>query len=206
MKTRDKILHSAWKLFAEDGFENVSVRDITNDAEVNLASVSYHFGGKSGLIQEIILKVLVPINKQRVKLLKEAGDRAGGIENVSLHDVIESFVRPVVLPEEHDGDFGMLSRLIARYLIDEEYDIPDKVLDLAGDVYQIFGLAINAHLPDMQPKKVLENLMFASGAVFIFKSFSSFVARATTNTNDLSIEDYLADAVSFCEAGFRGKK
>lgn len=202
MKTREKILQSAWNLFARDGFEDVSVRDITNDAKVNLASVSYHFGGKSGLIQEVVLKVLVPINKQRVKLLKLAGDRAGGVENVTLHDVIEAFVRPVVLPEEHDGSYGMVSRLVARYLIDQEYDVPDKVFDSFGDVYQIFGLAIRAQLPDMDPKKALENLVFSTGAVFMYQSFSSFAARAVSKKS-LEIEDYFQDAVAFCVAGFK---
>ncbi len=54
MDTREQILEAAWNLFADRGFEDVSVRDVTNAAGVNLASVSYHFGGKEGLIQETV--------------------------------------------------------------------------------------------------------------------------------------------------------
>lgn len=42
--TRKEILDAAWDLFAEKGFEAVSVRDVTTAAGVNLASVSSHFG------------------------------------------------------------------------------------------------------------------------------------------------------------------
>ncbi len=206
MSTREKIFSSAMKLFAIDGFENVSVRDITNDAGVNLASVSYHFGGKSGLIQEVVLQVLIPINKQRVKLLKEAGERAEGLENVSLQDVIESFVRPVVIPEEHHGNYGIISRLIAKYLTDETYQVPDKIFESFGDMYQIFGLAINAHLPEMPVKEILKKLVFSTGAVFMYRSFSGFAERATNKKETLNREDYLSGAVAFCEAGFRGVK
>ena len=128
MKTREKILKSAWRLFSKEGFEAVSVRDITQDAEVNLASVSYHFGSKSGLIQEIVIEALVPMNKQRVRLLKKAGDAVGGVENVQMRALIEAFVRPVVCPEEYGGSSDMMARLVARYLIDRDYDVPLKVI------------------------------------------------------------------------------
>ncbi|MFC7680457.1 TetR/AcrR family transcriptional regulator [Paenibacillus sp. GCM10028914] len=41
-----RILLSAKKLFAEQGFEGTTVRQICEAASVNLALVSYHFGGK----------------------------------------------------------------------------------------------------------------------------------------------------------------
>lgn len=44
MKTR--ILLSAKKLFARQGFEGTSVRQICEDAGANVALVSYYFGGK----------------------------------------------------------------------------------------------------------------------------------------------------------------
>jgi AcrR family transcriptional regulator len=42
--TRARILQAAEMLFAEHGFDAVSMRDITTLAKVNLASVNYHFG------------------------------------------------------------------------------------------------------------------------------------------------------------------
>ena len=203
MKTREKILKSAWKLFAKDGFEAVSVRDITQSAKVNLASVSYHFGSKSGLIQEIVIDALVPMNKQRVKLLKKAGDDLGGVENVQLSALIEAFVRPVVFPEEYGGCSDMMARLMARYLIDRDYDVPIKVMDSFGDVYQIFSIAIRAQCPGTDPQKALEKLIFSTGAVFMFQSFSGLASKATGNESALNVDDYLKDAIAFCEAGFK---
>ena len=44
--TKLKILDAAEELFAQSGFSETSLRQITNKAEVNLASVNYHFGSK----------------------------------------------------------------------------------------------------------------------------------------------------------------
>ncbi len=44
--TQQKILDAAERLFAETGFAATSLRQITSMAEVNLASVNYHFGSK----------------------------------------------------------------------------------------------------------------------------------------------------------------
>ncbi len=202
MKTRDKILQSAWKLFAEEGFEAVSVRDVTNHADVNLASVSYHFGSKSGLIQEIIAMALVPLNRQRVVLLKQAGDEAGGVENVSLHGIIECFVKPIVEPEAYGGSASMIARLIARYLIDIEYDVPDSVMEAFSDVYKIFGTAIHAQCPDIEPKEALEKMIYSTGAIFMYQAFSGQATKATSARYNLNSDDYLDSAVKFCVAGF----
>lgn len=46
MDVKTRILISAKRLFAEQGFEGTTVRQICEDASVNIALVSYHFGGK----------------------------------------------------------------------------------------------------------------------------------------------------------------
>jgi len=51
---REHILTSAEKLFAEKGFDGTSVRDIAQQAGVNLAMISYYFGSKEKLLEALI--------------------------------------------------------------------------------------------------------------------------------------------------------
>lgn len=46
-------MESAEKLFAEKGFAGTSVRDIADEAGVNLAMISYYFGSKEKLLEAI---------------------------------------------------------------------------------------------------------------------------------------------------------
>lgn len=50
---RKKLLRAAAELFAEKGFDAVSTRDLCNHANVNVAAISYYFGGKEGLYLEV---------------------------------------------------------------------------------------------------------------------------------------------------------
>lgn len=52
--THQRILDAATKLFTERGFARVTVRDITREAQANLAAVSYHFGDKLGLYEQVL--------------------------------------------------------------------------------------------------------------------------------------------------------
>ncbi|WP_298635476.1 TetR/AcrR family transcriptional regulator [uncultured Umboniibacter sp.] len=53
-----RILDQAERLFAEQGFNETSLRAITSAAEVNIASVNYHFGSKKNLIQAVFNRYL----------------------------------------------------------------------------------------------------------------------------------------------------
>ena len=52
--SKEKILNSAIKLFATNGFDGTSIRDICKDAGVNVCMISYYFGGKKELYQGIL--------------------------------------------------------------------------------------------------------------------------------------------------------
>ena len=50
----DKILQAATKLFAQDNFSAVSIKQIAAASGVNSALISYYFGGKKNLYQEVL--------------------------------------------------------------------------------------------------------------------------------------------------------
>lgn len=52
--TKQKIMEIARVLFANQGFEGTSIREIAKAAEVNIASVNYHFSNKENLFNEIL--------------------------------------------------------------------------------------------------------------------------------------------------------
>lgn len=53
-ETKAKIIEVARKLFSENGFEGTSIRELAKVAEVNVASINYHFGSKEQLFFHII--------------------------------------------------------------------------------------------------------------------------------------------------------
>ena len=59
---REDILDVAERLFAEQGFEAVSIREISKEADINIAMVSYYFGSKEKLYEEVIDRKLISTN------------------------------------------------------------------------------------------------------------------------------------------------
>jgi AcrR family transcriptional regulator len=57
-ETRQRLLDAAAQLFAERGYQQVSIRDICTAANANVASVNYYFHDKWGLYEELIRMVI----------------------------------------------------------------------------------------------------------------------------------------------------
>ena len=54
--TRERIILQAGPIFASKGFRAATVREICDNADVNLASINYYFGDKQGLYFETVVR------------------------------------------------------------------------------------------------------------------------------------------------------
>lgn len=89
--TRDKIIDAAEALFGERTFDTVSLRDITQRAQVTLALASYHFGTKEKLFADIVARraiVLGELRRERLAKLEAEG-------RLGTESILDAFFRPL---------------------------------------------------------------------------------------------------------------
>lgn len=116
--TRQRLIHAAATLFAERGFENVTVREICKASNANVAAINYHFGDKAGLYRAVVTYAI-----ELMQETNELSQRAG--EGLSPEEQIRSFVRVFVSRITGQGPTSWIHKLMAR-----EMDKPTEALDL----------------------------------------------------------------------------
>jgi AcrR family transcriptional regulator len=89
-RTRARLITAAERLFAQNGLDAVSVRDVTSAAKANTAAVHYHFGSKRGLIEAILEARATEVGRRRGEFL----DRIEATPHPTLRDVIAALVIP----------------------------------------------------------------------------------------------------------------
>ena len=119
--TREAILEAALRGFGEKGFEATGIREIAAAAGCNVASISYHFGGKEGLRAACAGHIVARIGKVLAAARAEDAPPASPEEaEVTLVLLARSMVRFLLL--EPDG------RLVAGFLL-REMAQPSSALD-----------------------------------------------------------------------------
>lgn len=56
--TRRRILETALEIFATEGYEGASTRQLAERAEVNLPAIQYYFGSKEGLFRAVLESII----------------------------------------------------------------------------------------------------------------------------------------------------
>lgn len=199
--TRDRVFLAAERLFAKNGFQSVSVRDITAEAGVNLAAVNYHFGSKDGLLFEIFRRRSAELNRTRARMLHEASAAHGGKPPVRA--ILEALLTPPVRWLDPARD-----RLIAiQFLIRARSEGTEQILEvLHTDVSHLkrFSDALMAARPDLPAQEIYWRLHFVLG--LIHQNRSSELERLAAVSGGLArpddVEALLTRMIDFAEAGF----
>ncbi|RZJ31789.1 MAG: TetR/AcrR family transcriptional regulator [Flavobacterium sp.] len=77
-----KILSAAEILFAENGFDGTSIRDIAKEAGVNIAMISYYFGSKEKMLESLMFSRMSDLKIQIMNLRNEASSPLEKIEKL----------------------------------------------------------------------------------------------------------------------------
>jgi AcrR family transcriptional regulator len=180
---REAILCAAEELFATNGFNAVSIRDIAQAAGANPGSVTYHFRTKDGLLLEIYRRHCGPMNRRRSELL------AAATRVRDLQDRLEAIVRAYVLPafssgSDLAGGGARFTRLravmsaegneVARRIIAQTFD----------DTSHAFIDAIHQSLPHIPRTEIVWRSHFLLGALYYTLVTPERVSRLSRGSAD----------------------
>lgn len=153
---RAKILDAAEALFAERGFDGVSMRDIAFSADVRLGLATYYFPAKQALFEAVIARRTEVLNERRRSALSRLAERG----TWEIEDVLVAFIEPY-LGLSLDGEAGWRTygRLIAQLAQGNRW-LPLVERHLNETAY-LFRDALAKSLPSTPPEVVARGFAFS---------------------------------------------
>jgi AcrR family transcriptional regulator len=191
--TKSRILDAAEKLFGINGFEATSLRDITAEAQVNLAAVNYHFQSKESLIDAVLARRIEPVNRRRFEMLDAAGP------NPTLEQILEAFMMPVL-----DQDLASVVPLLGRMMSDPTQFVERVFKKYFAPVSQRIREELQKQLPELPRNELFWRTHFLAGIMTHVMSWSQVLPEMTDGLCNVSDRQAVTRRiVAFAAAGFR---
>src|SRR4051812_27331878 len=191
-RTRARLMEAALDLLSERGDEGVSLRELTDAADANVAAVSYHFGSLQALLDEAIEDAL-----ERYLDAQQEAVSALGRES-TLEESAAAFARPMILALTKGGRDRAAIRIVARAAIDPPagWDRFDARFDqIRADVVRV----LKAKVPGVKTRELIFRTRCAAGML-------NWVALAPVGTElgDMSEKRAERLLVPIVAGAFRG--
>jgi AcrR family transcriptional regulator len=168
-EARGRIIDAAEKLFAVDGYDAVSFRDLTDAAGVSLSAIHYHFGSKQAVLAEIFVRRASVLTRRRLDLLGAARRYEGA--SPSLESILDAFLRPA-FEVTHGDRNDLFNRLRARVSL-EHSTTTREIVSRAFDENDLrFVDELRAALPELTHEDVHWRFHFLVGAMLYTMSDS----------------------------------
>jgi AcrR family transcriptional regulator len=205
---QSRILDVAIRLFAERGFDEVTVREIAEAAGANVAAINYYFGAKEQLIRQAIRSVIAPLNQRRLAALAAAQGPSG---KINIKDIVGAMVEPTVAacksgtgPERHYARILVLAFALRQPFVD------DVMSEQTDRVALSFVDAIARALPGLDRTEIYWRYDFMIGAllhILLDSSRDHRLKRLSGGLCDTSAGEAITDQlVSFLIAGMKAPR
>lgn len=170
MNARDRILTVAEEIFLQDGFDGVSVRELTEAAGVNVALVNYYFGGKRNLYLEVL----------RQKFTSTAAAKCAKLQQIiltqehpSLRQIITAYVLLYLDSDETMQATQQFLRLISHRLAEDDDAMELLLKELIVPIHLIVKKSMGDICPQLTQEKISLCIGSISGQIFHFLRFPS---------------------------------
>ena len=179
-KSKQRILDSATKLFAQKGYDGVGIREICKEANANICMISYFWGGKKELYKGIVDNLI----EKQMKYAKS---------------FLNLDIEPSILPKQEQINLlytvidkvieflygGLISDDLFRFLLQEQQS---RNIELTSPVFiyvrKLIGAIFNK---DMDNKEIIFKTVFIMSQINspkILPAFSLSLLKQDTFTSE----------------------
>ena len=148
LRTRARLLNAALDLLADRGEDGVTLRELTDVAEANVAAVSYHFGSLKSLCEAAIEHALERYLDAQQDAMSTLGPES------TLEELAAAFTRPMMRALATGGSDFAVMRIVARAGIDppEGWERFDARFDrIRADALRV----LKAHITDVKDRELI---------------------------------------------------
>jgi AcrR family transcriptional regulator len=202
--SKKKLLDAAEQLFADKGFEAVSVRDITQLAKTNVAAVNYHFGSRDGLLSLVMMRYMLPVTEERLARL-EAIERKWAGGGAPLEEIIDALVRPLVgQVKKSELTERLFYKLLGRIFRQQADGLPAPVEEQLRQVMDRFTRAFSKALPTVDSEDLIWRMHFMVGGMIHLLTHQNMLHRpARGASGGPSMETTLSRFIRYSAVGLR---
>ena len=179
-KSKQRILDSATKLFAQKGYDGVGIREICKDANANICMISYFWGGKQELYKGIVDNLIekqTEYAKSFLNLDTEPSTLPKQEQISLLYTVIDKVIEFLY--------GGLISDDLFRFLLQEQQS---RNIELTSPVFvyvrKLIGAIFNK---DMDNKEIIFKTVFIMSQINspkILPAFSLSLLNQDTFTSE----------------------
>ncbi|MGE0349197.1 TetR/AcrR family transcriptional regulator [Hydrogenophaga sp.] len=158
--TRTLLLDTAERLFALQGYDATGVRQIAEEAGVNLGAIHYYWRTKEMLCRDALERRLVPMLKERVQGLDDVQATGGG-----LSALFDASHRPSLMAGGVSGEeASSFRRFYGRMLFDPSPEVQAILASLLDEYAVRFVQMLRAECGDLSDNEFYWRVTFMYGA------------------------------------------
>jgi AcrR family transcriptional regulator len=173
---REKLLDTAEEFFFEKGYENVSVRELTSAAGVNVAAINYYFQSKENLYRESVRRRLSFVADDLISAMKREIYRDDPPDLRTILSVyINEYMGNILMVKEA----GRFIETISRDMSEGGIITDILIEEMVEPVHIILKDAITRVRPDLPEDKISLCIISIGGQMFHFMRAREIIRRIT---------------------------
>lgn len=204
----ERILDAAEALFAAHGYDGVTMRQIAQQAGVDVALASYHFGKKLDVFEAAFLRRAQIMNDLRHKALAQVKQEQG--EQLNIEHIIAALLKPVQQLQLNSDEGWQHYCALVAYINSSATWGKELMHNHFDDLIKEFIEALQQALPEATAEQLHWCYQYLSGAMTLTMANTGRIDRLSAGqcrsddfatAYDLMIPFFVAGFQAICDGG-----